>query len=461
MLHRREQTQDWISQQVYRVTPLSDELQRIKDLFPDEAVMEAVRSSYSNDQGRPSEDPVLLTKTLFLSFFCDVAGDAKTIDTLRNRLDWRQFCDLRLDAELFDRTTLVKFRRTVGLTVMTTLFQTLLTELVQQGLVDFRHRFFDGTPVKARAAINPYRDEVYTETLAAIEVKLQQFQAQQIALDPTLNTTPVALTKTEYAVDNAGVDARWAQEMKPVGERQSAGDPEARFQRGKHGKRSELGYEMFFSTDSVQLFIEDVLVSAEPSQGQALFADKLAQSEPGQEWSVDAEFRTGDLLHAAEEAHVSLNTPVQKGKPQGKIFPKTEFLYDEETDTYTCPAQQTLSHRGTTEKTGERRYRADRGLCAACSYREDCPTSKTGRTVTRNRFEAEWTRQREHARTPEAVMGKVLRGIVAEGKFAEAVRHGLKTLRYVGRSTAVLQSTLVAYILNLKRLLRVEAQATA
>ena len=35
-------------------------------------------------------------------------------------------------------------------------------------------------------------------------------------------------------------------------------------------------------------------------------------------------------------------------------------------------------------------------------------------------------RQREHARTPEAVMGKVLRGIVAEGTFAEAVRHGLK-----------------------------------
>jgi hypothetical protein len=30
-------------------------------------------------------------------------------------------------------------------------------------------------------------------------------------------------------------------------------------------------------------------------------------------------------------------------------------------------------------------------------------------------------------------MGKVLRGIIAEGKFAEAVRHGLKTIRYVGK----------------------------
>jgi hypothetical protein len=355
---------------------------------------------------------------------------------------------------------LVKFRRTVGLTVIETLFRTLLTELVTQGLVDFRHRFFDGTPVKARAAINPYRDEVYTETLAAIEVKLQQYHAQQIALDPELNTTPVELTKTQYAIDNAGVDARWSQDMKPVGERRSAGDPEARFQRGKHGKRSELGYEIFFSTDSAQLFIEDVLVSADASQGQSLFTEKLAQSEPGQQWSVDAEFRIGEILHAAEEARVTLNTPVQQGNTHGKTFPKTEFVYEKETDTYTCPAQQTLSHCGTTEKTGERRYRAERGVCVACPYREDCTTSKTGRTVTRNRFEAEWSRQREHARTPGAVMGKVLRGIVAEGKFAEAVRHGLKTMRYVGRSMAVLQSTLVAYILNLKRLLRVEAQAS-
>jgi transposase len=461
MLQRREQTQDWFSQQVYCAVPLSDELQRMTELFPDEAVMEAARPSYSNDAGRPSEDPVLLTKTLFLSFFFDVVGDANMIETLRNRLDWRQFCDLRLDEALFDRTTLVKFRRSVGLTVIETLFQTLLTELVTQGLVDFRHRFFDGTPVKARAAINPYRDEVYTETLAAIEVKLQQYHAQQIALDPALNTTPVELTKTQYASDNRGVDARWSQAMKPVGERQSAGDPDARFQRGKHGKRSELGYEVFFSTDGAQLFIEDVLVSAEASQGQALFTEKLAQSEPGQQWSVDAEFRIGEILQAADTARVTLNTPVQQGNAQGKRFPKTEFAYDEDTDTYACPAQQILSHCGTSEKTGERRYRAERGVCAACPYREDCTTSKTGRTVTRNRFEAEWTRQRKHARTPEAVMGKVLRGIVAEGKFAEAVRHGLKTLRYVGYAMAVLQSTLVAYILNLKRLLRIEAQATS
>ena len=35
MLQRREATLDWMSEQVYRVLPLSPELQRIKDLFPE------------------------------------------------------------------------------------------------------------------------------------------------------------------------------------------------------------------------------------------------------------------------------------------------------------------------------------------------------------------------------------------------------------------------------------------
>jgi transposase len=173
MLRRRERTLDWISEQVYRVVPLSDDLHRMKALFPEPAIMEAVRPSYSAGMGRGSEDPVLQTKILFLSLLQNVTGDKHTLDTLSNRMDWRQFCDLRLDEALPTRTTLVKFRRRVGLAVIEAVFQAFLHLLVERGLLDLRHRFFDGTPVKARAAINPYRDDIYTETLTAIEEKLQ------------------------------------------------------------------------------------------------------------------------------------------------------------------------------------------------------------------------------------------------------------------------------------------------
>ena len=109
------------------------------------------------------------------------------------------------------------------------------------------------------------------------------------------------------------------------------------FQRGKHGKRSELGYEVFFSTDGKQLFIEDVQVSAEASQGQQIFVDKLEQSEEGQTWSADAEFATGKILNKAEEKKVMLNTPPRQATSPGK-FSKAEFVYDAEDGYVYLPA---------------------------------------------------------------------------------------------------------------------------
>ncbi len=58
MLKRRELTLDWMSEQVYRVLPLSPELQRMKELFPVECIWEKAKPFYSLDMGRASEDPI-------------------------------------------------------------------------------------------------------------------------------------------------------------------------------------------------------------------------------------------------------------------------------------------------------------------------------------------------------------------------------------------------------------------
>lgn len=141
-------------------------------------------------------------------------------------------------------------------------------------------------------------------------------------------------------------------------------------------------------------------MSAEASHGRQLFLDTLEQSTEGQTWSVDAEFATGTILDTAEEKQVILNTPPRQVTSRGK-FPKTEFVYDATSDTSTCPHGKVLSHTGTTHKTGERHYRPEKGTSDACPFREQGTSSKTGRTVTRNPYEASWERQRDHARPPE------------------------------------------------------------
>ena len=441
MLKRREGTLDWVSALVYRVLPLPQDLARMNELFPEETVVEAARPFYDDNMGRPSEDPVVLTKLLFLSFFFNISGDLNILQTLKYRIDWRQFCGLSLFDALPERTLLVKFRGRVGPAVIAAWFSDVVEGLKERGLIDDRHRFFDGTPAKARARINPYRDEIYVKPLDSISAKLDELPSETVELTPELNPSPVELQKKTYSVDQQAIKIRRKQSMKPVEERQSAGDPDAYFQRGKHGKPSELGYELFFTTDSEQLFIEQVDVSSKAGQGQSIFAEKLKQSTPGQEWSVDAEFSTGPLLKLSETQQVILNTPPRTNASTG-LFAKSKFVYQADSDSYSCPNLQTLSHVSTSGKTEDKTYRAAKGVCHACPVCEQCTTSKTGRSVTRSKYEEQFVRQREHEKTPQAVMGRVLRGIIAEGKFGEALRHGLKELRYVGRTMAVMQSQL-------------------
>ncbi len=439
---------------VYRLIPLPEELQRIKDLFPEETILQAAQPYYDLDQGRPSEDPRVLTHIMFLSFFFAVVGDDNTLQTLKYRLDWRQFCGLSLFEKLPARPTLVTFRRRVGPAVIEALFTDFVEMLREEGLISQHHRFFDGTPAKARASINPYRDDISEVSRECLASQEASSSSDTVELPSELNPSPVQLTKHEYPVDDQRVKARRKQPMKPVAERQSAGDPDAHFQRGKHGKPSKLGYEIFFSTDSEQLFIETVDVSSEANQGTTIFEHKLEESQPGQEWSVDGEFPIGDILAKAEEKQVILHTPARPESTNG-MLPNTRVEYQPESDTYLCPNQQTLLHVSTNRKTEAKTYRGPAGTCTDCPFREQCTTAKIGRSITRSTYEEQYEQQREHAKTPEAVMGRVLRGIVAEGKFGEAVRHGLKEMRYVGKTMAVMQSQLVAAILNFKRFLRV------
>ncbi len=74
MLKRRVSPMAWISTLVYRLIPLPEDLQRMKDLFPDETLMQAAQPYDDLEQGRPSEDPRLLTNMLFLSCLFAIEG---------------------------------------------------------------------------------------------------------------------------------------------------------------------------------------------------------------------------------------------------------------------------------------------------------------------------------------------------------------------------------------------------
>ncbi len=69
MLMRRETKLDWMSAFVYRLLSLPSELQRIDELFPEDTILEVAGAFYDEKIGLSSDEPVFLTKIIFLSFF--------------------------------------------------------------------------------------------------------------------------------------------------------------------------------------------------------------------------------------------------------------------------------------------------------------------------------------------------------------------------------------------------------
>ena len=95
---------------------------------------------------------------------------------------------------------------------------------------------------------------------------------------------------------------------------------------------------------------------------------------------------------------------------QTKCFDRSAFVYDEETDSYYCPAGKQLPHRATeNKKIGDGQTRARHRYtchdCAGCPLAKMCrgnPESPRGREVFHDEHEPARRRQRERMKAPEA-----------------------------------------------------------
>ncbi len=85
------------------------------------------------------------------------------------------------------------------------------------------------------------------------------------------------------------------------------------------------------------------------------------------------------------KAHFSSLEQTQKGTGTKKgIFPKEAFSCDADTDTFTCPAGQTLKKRRFYKKRQHFEYVAAAGTCNRCQLKKQCTKAKSGRTLKRH-----------------------------------------------------------------------------
>jgi transposase len=135
------------------------------------------------------------------------------------------------------------------------------------------------------------------------------------------------------------------------------------------------------------------------------------------------------------------------------MFPRSMFIYDPKSDTYCCPAGQTLTRRG--KPVDERhRYQPKTGVCQNCPLKSQCTAGKQ-RIISRQlRQDAiDWADHVLSRGQRKSRMRK--RKIRVEGSFADAAnRHGYKRARWRGGAKVTIQNLLITATQNLRKLVR-------
>jgi len=136
----------------------------------------------------------------------------------------------------------------------------------------------------------------------------------------------------------------------------------------------------------------------------------------------------------------------------GKLFDRTEFVYDEKSDTFHCPAGQTLWRKQFSKKDRAVMYTARKHVCGACALKARC-TLGPRRYVSRNQYEN--ALQRMQQRTTAEVMR--LRGSTVEQPFATIKYRIFGHPRFLLRGLAGAQTeiSLATLVYNLKRMLNI------
>jgi transposase len=492
--------EEWDEEIFRAIVPEDHYLRKVKQLVDFESFRPILAEAYCDDLGRPAIEPLLLLKLEFLQYHYN-HSDRQVIAHARTDMAYRLFLGLSLHSSLPHHTLLTYFRERLGPERHQKIFDALVGQAREHGLVKDRLRLKDATHVIANIAI-PTTIVLVAQTRerllqalqawAPAEVERQRQRVEQIRqrtddladevrlLERVVHLRELvawaegvcgrddfrtALPLQQEELQEALTLARKVLEDRadPEGKDhlRSIHDPDARA--AKHGQ-FYVGYLVDLSLDADSHIITAMNVlpggANEGADAETLLRqEEQAQGNDVQAISIDSAGYQGAVLQTLtdpEGVNVEVFTPPRKSVCQQEIKPE-HFTLSADKETLSCPGGQTTSARRYHEKGEGWHFRFARAGCAACPLKERCVPKlpqTTGRTVFKSDYEKDF--QAAQAKAQTAAYAEVRREHPAiERKIGELVcRHSARQARYRGRPRVLLQQLLTGLVVNIKRVVK-------
>ncbi len=390
--------------------------------------------------GNVSVPPPVILKMMLLLIFYNVRSERELMDTIPERLDWLWFLGYDLDDNIPNHSVLSKARCRWGAEIFKSFFDKIVWQCVETGLVDGSKLFMDSSLVQADASNNSVINKTSLKRyLNKSYIKLESRLEEQNSIDSGLSKNGI---ENKKYISTTDPDAS-------VTRRGGSSKLKHHIHRGVDGKN-----EVITATDVTPGSVNE-------AHRLAFLVDEHKRTTGRTATTVVADSKYGTINNFLEchdrgiNGHIPSLEKTGKGSGRQKgIFPKELFVYNADTDTFSCPAGQTLRKRKLIKKRSHYEYKASKKTCNKCELRQQCTKSKQGRTLKRHIRQDKLDFMLKQSESLESQKDIKTRQNLMERSFARAYRYGFKRARWRRLWRVQIQEYLTSAIQNIMILIK-------
>lgn len=413
-------------------------------------IYDLVIDKYSEDQGRPSIDPVMLIKIPLIQYLYGIKSMRQTIKEIEVNVAYRWFLGLdMLDVvphfSTFGKNYTRRFKDT-GL--FEQIFSKVLEECFRWDFVDTSVVFVDATHIKACANKRKAIKRVAKQETLFYEEDLKK----EIQRDREAHGKKPLKDKDD---DNSPGDSGGGTEVKETTE--STVDPESGlFHKGEH--KQVFAYVSQTACDKHGWILGYSIHKGNEHDSRTFIGlyNKLKNLDI-KTIVADAGYKTPAIARLLINDGIKPILPYKCPMTKEGFFKKYEYAYDEYYDCYICPNNKVLTY-STTNREGYKEYKSCGYVCSTCPYLEKCTLSKDHVKVVVRHVWEEYMEQCEDIR--HTLGNKEIyeqRKETIERLFGTAKEnHGLRYTQYLGKARMEMKVGLTFACLNLKKLAKMK-----
>lgn len=377
---------------IEELVPQDHLVRKLEDCIDFTFIYPKVKHLYS-EVGRPSVDPVILFKMVFINIIFGNNSMRKTCKDIEVNLAYRWFLGIEIHEPVPNYSTWSQnyIRRYADSTIFEEIFTEILSQAMNYDFLDLETVYGDSTHQKANA--NKRKGEAKMVDLEAKKYEIELLNEINHDREMCGKKTYETLVKTEMVNDEeTGKEIEVVQQKRM---KQSTTDPEAgNYHKGEKEQCFAYSHQSF--CDKNGFVLSATTVAGNVHDSVSFFEAYKALNKNLRPYiknvCLDAGYMTPAICKTIIENGQEAYMPYKRPMTKKGFFKKYEYVYDEDYDYYLCPNDQALLYT-TTTKEGYREYKSDPKVCVNCPMIDTCTKSKNHIKVIHRHV---WESFREH-----------------------------------------------------------------